>query len=211
MNKPLDITGKKYNRLTAIKYMGVDSLHYNVWMFKCDCGNEVVKPSCRVIKGKVKSCGCAEIERRKNFIAKYAGIKTHGQSYSRLYGVWREMKQRCGRKNHYKNISVCDEWKNFEPFYEWAMNNGYRGGLSIDRIDNNGNYEPSNCRWTTRLEQQNNTSWNWKMTYKNITKTASEWGRELNRNPCCFYYWKRKGVADEEIIEHFIKTRGEQK
>lgn len=208
MVEPLDITGKKFNRLTAIKYVGVDNHHYKTWLFKCECGNTTVKSISAVLRGKVKSCGCAELARQKNFIKKYAGVTKHGQSYTRLYTIWRGMKQRCGRKPRYENVFVCDEWQEFKPFYEWALANGYQDNLSIDRINNKGNYEPNNCRWATVLQQQNNTSLNWNMTYMGETKTASEWARELGINPCCFYYWRRKGSSDEDILRHFLNKGG---
>ena len=111
----------------------------------------------------------------------------HGQFGTRLYNTWSHMKQRCYNPNnasylHYgaKGIKVCDEWQEFQPFYEWAINNGYKEDLSIDRINFNGNYEPSNCRWVN-IEQQNNNKSDTKLiTYKGKTQSLSKWAKELN-------------------------------
>lgn len=110
----------------------------------------------------------------------------HGMSYTKIYGVWHGMIQRCNnaREKAYKNyggkgICVCNEWQEFIPFYEWAMANGYKEGLTIDRIDSNGNYEPTNCRWVDRFVQNSNTSRNRYLTYNGKTQTLSQWAREL--------------------------------
>lgn len=108
---------------------------------------------------------------------------THGKSGTRVYGIWCDMKKRCynpknKRYSRYggRGISVCEEWKeNFQMFYEWAMANGYTDELTIDRINVNGNYEPSNCRWVTVKEQQRNTSRNRFITVNGVTRTVSEW------------------------------------
>lgn len=114
----------------------------------------------------------------------------HHMSNTKIYHVWQSMKHRCYLKsdtNYYKygarGITVCDEWWNsFEAFYNWAIENGYEEGLSIDRIDNNGNYEPSNCRWVTRRVQANNTRRNKLITYAGKTQSLPNWCRELNLN-----------------------------
>lgn len=109
-------------------------------------------------------------------------ITIHGMKKSKIYRVWSSMKERCYNKNNkrYKNyggrcISVCDEWKkSFTDFYNWAQKNGYSDGLTIDRIDNNGNYCPKNCRWVTRKEQNRNYSKNHKITYNGETLCLSD-------------------------------------
>ena len=124
---------------------------------------------------------------------KPAGVTTHGMASHKhgrhpLYKVWATMKSRCSNKMHtsYKiygdrGIKVCDEWKDdFMFFYTWALLNGYKKGLTIDRINNDGNYEPDNCRWATRKEQNRNTRRNILITYKGKTKILKDWAICLN-------------------------------
>lgn len=156
MKKFIDITGKKFNKLTALKK--VNNLHSKKtrWLCKCDCGKLVEVNADNLKSGAVKSCGCLIIEKNKmNAI--------HNKSNTRLYNIWRNMKSRCKNTNnpYYENyggrgIKVCDEWNNFKVFYEWAMQNNYNDSLTIDRIDNNADYEPKNCRWVTLQEQEYN-------------------------------------------------------
>lgn len=141
---------------------------------KCDCGNikEVRKHD--VKNNRTKSCGCI----RKN---KPNSLK-HGLSSTKLYIVFSAMKQRCYNKNNkdysgYGNrgIKIYQEWlNNYEKFHNWALNNGYKEGLYIDRINNNGNYEPNNCRWINNKENTNNTRKNNHILYKGKTYTIQE-------------------------------------
>lgn len=119
-------------------------------------------------------------------MSEHKKYEKHGKSYTKLYGVWHAMIRRCespnakSAKNYYlKGIKVCDEWKIFPNFYEWAMNNGYREELTLDRIDSNKNYSPDNCRWADRFVQNSNTSRNVYYTYNGKTMTMAQWAREL--------------------------------
>lgn len=162
MGKLIDLTGKKFGRLEALRKTDQRSSSGSVkWLFKCECGNEKIILGKSVTSGAVKSCGCLHSE-----CAKIQGKKkkTHGMKPPRLYAIWNGMKSRCYNKNNPKykiygarGVEVCKTWKkSFVKFRDWALSNGYSDKLSIDRINVDGNYEPDNCRWATQKEQQRN-------------------------------------------------------
>lgn len=177
-----DLTGKRYGKLTVIKRHYEPNKKYTLWECKCDCGNTAYIRANMLKHNRTKSCGCLRAE--SNVLKK----TTHGQSGTHLYAVWNSMKGRCyNPKNHnYKRygmrgITVCDDWKeSFINFYTWALSNGYEEGLSIERIDNNGNYCPENCTWVTTKMQNINRSVSLDFTYNGKTQNLSEWCKELN-------------------------------
>ena len=181
--KRQDITGQKFGKLTVIKRLGLNSSGHSIYLCQCECGNftKVSRPNLK--SGSVKSCGC---------LLKHSE-KRHGLSKTPLYNSWRDMKIRCYNENSpsYVNyggrgIKVCEEWLNdFMTFYKWAMANGYKKGLSIDRIDVNGNYEPNNCRWVSMKVQQNNRRNNHYITYRGETHTLMEWSEITGINYDC--------------------------
>lgn len=183
----IDITGNRYGRLVVIKECGKRKTNTE-WLCKCDCGNFHKATTNSLNMGSVKSCGCLHSE-----MAVKNGKKAtkHGNSHSRLYRIWGNMKTRCCNPNSNcfhsyggRGIKICDEWiDDFNNFKEWALSNGYKRELSIDRIDTNGNYEPNNCRWVTMQEQQNNRRNNRLVTIDGETHTVTEWARMLNLNP----------------------------
>lgn len=153
-----DISSQKFGRLTVIERSGVDKSRSVIWLCKCDCGNYIKVKGTELRRGRTTSCGCYRVERVIEARTK------HGKTDTRLYNIWQAMKDRCYNKHNakYKNygsrgIVVCNEWKDdFEAFYNWAINNNYRDDLTIDRINNDGNYEPNNCRWADYTTQNNN-------------------------------------------------------
>lgn len=135
----------------------------------------------------------------------------HGGKGTKLYEVWCTMRRRCNSHNaqNYeryggRGIKVCEEWNSdFRKFRKWAFENGYKEGLSIDRVNNNGNYEPSNCRWATHKQQSNNQSDTLRITYKGKTKTLHEWADILSIKPHTLYYrvYRAKWDLDRAFSE----------
>jgi hypothetical protein len=153
----IDLTNKKIGRLLVIRRTENIRKH-PAWVCKCNCGNEKTVRGDHLRGGLIRSCGCLEEENRTTG----ANFK-HGGRYTRLYSIWNSMLKRCNNKNclsfeNYggRGIKVCDAWYDFSSFRNWALANGYSDSLSIDRIVNDGNYEPSNCRWATPKMQANN-------------------------------------------------------
>ena len=178
-----NITGKRFGKLTVIECLGYVKNKKIFWKCKCDCGNETITTHYNLKNGHTMSCGC--LRKGKEF-SKYK----HGLYRHKLYNVYHSMKQRCLNAKDYRykdyggrNITICDEWLDedgFVNFSNWAFENGYADGLSIDRIDNNGNYCPDNCRWTDNTVQLNNTRHNKWVTYNGESHTYAEWERILN-------------------------------
>lgn len=179
MSKVIDMISKKFGRLTVIEELQERKNGMIVYKCKCDCGKYTNVRGVQLRNGTIKSCGCLNHEK----------ITKHGKYNTRLYNIYRSMITRCYNKHdkqHYKyyggrGVKVCDEWLNdFMTFYDWAMSNGYRDNLTIDRIDVNGNYEPNNCRWITTYEQNKNRRCSIKIHYKGEIKSISEWIKTLN-------------------------------
>lgn len=175
-----DLTNQKFGRLTVIG-RAPNRGKNTMWYCKCECGNISIVNGGHLKNGHTQSCGCYRRE------VSSAIHKTHGLSDNPLYSVWNTMIQRCYNPNQKsyriygaENKSVCNEWRNFEPFYNWAMENGYKHGLTIERINPDGNYEPSNCRWATRKEQGNNTRNNRLIQFNGEVKTMAQWAESKN-------------------------------
>ncbi|MEW5569731.1 hypothetical protein [Rossellomorea marisflavi] len=178
--KRKDLTGNKYNRLTVISFSHMKGKH-SYWNCKCTCGKDKTARSDCLKNDTVKSCGCLNREAKRT---------THGLSKTKLYHVWAGMKDRCYNENSHgftyygsRGINVCEQWKNdYIEFHKWAFESGYKEGLTIERINVNGNYDPSNCKWITQEEQTRNMTSSRKITYDGKTQTISEWARELKIN-----------------------------
>lgn len=196
---------KKFGRL-EIKEVIKPEKGDTKWICKCDCGNEYIGKAKYIKNGYIKSCGCIAKE-----------IKANGVVHKRIYGIWSSMIDRCYNPNNknYKNyggrgIIICDEWKNnVREFIKWAYENGYDENAkflecTIDRIDVNGNYEPSNCRWVDIKEQAKNRRRSGRIAKKyNINgeeMTLKEIEKEYGISEQLFYYRKKRGLSNEECI-----------
>lgn len=167
----------------------------------CDCGATHVVASSDLRASRTKSCGCLNAEQRR------VSNLTHGDSKKRLFKIWAQMIERCkpglvqSRNYGNRGIRVCREWQNYEGFREWALANGYRDDLTIERMDVNGNYSPSNCTWITRARQACNRRATIRVAFGGVTKCLSEWCREkgCNYHTAVSRYWK--GWSAEHLFD----------
>jgi hypothetical protein len=191
-----DLTGKVYGNLEVLYLVGIGKGGHSKWLCKCNaCGGTKEVEGRHLDDGSYKSCGCMQRYYR------------HHMTDTRIYAIWCTMKARCNRPSSHKyksyggrGIKVCEEWKNFEPFYDWAMKNGYAEDLSIDRIDNDGNYEPSNCRWVTSKMQANNTRQNCKITFNGETHTLKEWSEITGITYSALSHRKARGWEVDKML-----------
>lgn len=205
--KGIDITGQKYGRLTAIKISGKRGRE-RVWLCQCECGNQVEVTRGKLRSGHTRSCGCLFLDMMTQTRT------THGKSKTKFYHMYRTMITRCENPNHKnyadyggRGISVCNEWRDsFEVFEKWSMGNGWKPGLTIDRIDNNGNYEPENCRWVNHHIQGLNKRNNCLITINGRTQTLQEWANEtgINRTTIASRIHRSKW-SGEDLIKPIMK------
>lgn len=193
-----DLTNMNFGRLRVI---GLSHFSHGgaMWICQCSCGNKKVVRGSHLTAGDIKSCGCL----RKEVLNK----TTHGSSYSRLYNIWASIKKRCENKNNKdfyryggRGIKLFSNWHQFESFRDWALTNGYNDNLTIDRIDTNKNYEPSNCRWVTAKDQAQNRRSNKFITFNGKTLCLSEWGRQLGINPNVIGQRLKRGWTIEKTL-----------
>jgi hypothetical protein len=181
-----DITGQKFGRLLVIGYVGLRHVgkgkHGRAqWLCLCDCGQNTVRLSGHLVSGHTISCGCEHSE----FVRRLGKQnQKHGMYGTPEYRAWQAMKGRCHNPKHHafnryggRGIKVCDRWR--ESFDNFFADMGYRPGpgYSVDRIDNDGDYAPDNCRWATQFEQVNNTAKTRHITYNGVTRTTAEWAQ----------------------------------
>ncbi|MBT2759918.1 hypothetical protein [Paenibacillus sp. ISL-20] len=196
----IDMTGLRFGRLVAKerKSVRVNNKTRSYWLCRCDCGNEKLILRDNLMKGATKSCGC--------IVATKKGI-----SSNRIMKILDGMKRRCYNNSDKsydtygaRGIKICDEWLNNDfAFYNWSLENGYNEGLTIDRIDPNGNYEPENCRWATMKEQNNNRRNNVNITIGKTTRTMTQWSEMTGISIWKIHKRYHDGLKGEDIIAEF--------
>lgn len=207
MPKAIELSGKKFGRLVAVRPSGKRG-RMTMWLCKCDCGKEHIARGTHLTTGRIKSCGCFQDECR---------IKTHtthGRTHTAEYRAWRLMIGRCldPKNNGFKyygerGIKICSRWMDFENFFaDMGLKPSSRH--SLDRKNCNGNYEPDNCRWATAVEQQNNKRNNRKITHGGICRTIREWERALGLKPGRVSERLRYGWSMERIISTPVMAFG---
>lgn len=210
--KFIDYKGRKFGRLLTLRYVGNNAAGDRLWEFKCDCGKIIKRKMTLVFcgdrDGEVVSCGCYQRE-----VIPVIN-KTHGFSKSKSeYRVWRGMKRRClvkGTPSYERyggrGIKVCDRWINsFENFY-YDMGDRPSSKHSLDRIDNNGDYEPTNCRWATKKEQSNNVRTNNWIEYNGIKMTLSQWSSYFRVTPTTLKSMLIRKTINDAYMYYKIKN-----
>lgn len=181
-----DLTWRRFGRLVVVSVAGELKGRMTRWLCRCDCGKTKLASGADLLTKHTRSCGCLHSETARKTIV--STNKTHGKTHTRLFSIWTNMRTRCYnvRNKTYqwygkRGIKICDEWRdNFQAFYDWAIENGYKQNLSIDRINNDGDYCPENCRWTTTKAQMRNTSKTVNFTTSDgVTKCLSDWAKFL--------------------------------
>lgn len=202
--------GNLYGRLIVTEYKGLNKSNQAMWVCQCSCGEKVTVIGKLLRNGSTKSCGCLkhDVIIKKNY--------KHGCTHTGLYSSWRAMKERCNSINgkNYENyggrgIFVTQEWnKSFENFKNWALQSGYSEGLTIERLDVNEGYCPSNCTWIPLSEQGiNKRSTKW-VTVNEITKTMSDWARFIGISVGTLFSNERNGVEIEKYIMWKLDHKG---
>lgn len=176
----INMEGKTYGRLTVLQRVGSKN-NRAMWECVCECGKHIITSGHALRRGNTKSCSCLQKDKAS------MRLKTHGMSSTNLYTTWANIRKRCEdpssqdyRYYGSRGISVCKEWHDSEVFISWALASGYKQGLTIDRINNNGNYCPENCRWVDRKTQSRNSRKNYLITFRGETHCISEWSEITN-------------------------------
>lgn len=194
--------GRKFGRWTVIAEAGKHGKSKAFcYSCRCECGTERIVNGSNLRSGLSVSCGCYN----KDVVSKFG---KSGVCRERLHGVWNNMKQRCTNENlpdyaRYggRGISVCDEWADsYEVFKKWALANGYCEGLTIDRIDNDGDYTPVNCRWVTNYVQARNKSSNFLIEINGVTKCLSDWSKESGMSRETLRKRVKAGMKDDDLL-----------
>ena len=196
-----NLIGQRFGHLTVINYAGRNQFDHHLWLCKCDCGGEKVSTTSSLCAGRTVACGC------------YNPSRTHGMSKTKEYKIWTAMVQRCTTPKHQayeyyggRGIKVCDRWRHsFENFLS-DMGKRPSPDHSLDRIDNDGNYEPGNCRWATHREQTNNQRNNHVLAFNGESLTINQWAHRLGINDTTIHRRIELGWPIERILTETVGT-----
>ena len=209
MSKCINLIGQRFTRLLVVERAENEKNGSARWVCQCDCGNTIVISSYHLRNEDVKSCGC--------FQRDFPNRTTHGHSGEPIYDEWCGMKARCYNKSQkaYKNyggrgITVCERWRNnFKDFLDDVSELPHFGeeGYSLERINNDGNYEPSNCKWATIEDQANNKRSNHMITYNGKTQSVKKWADEVGVNYGTLKSRINRGWAIEKALTEPVKNK----
>lgn len=194
MPKKIDLTGRRFGKLTVLAEHPERNGKEIMWVCKCDCGNTKIIAGHNLRSGGSTTCGCS--------------TRKHGMRNTRLWSIWDGMRKRCYNPSHPyyfiyggRGITICEEWlQDHAKFFEWALANGYQDDLTIDRIDFNGNYCPDNCRFVDVVTQLNNRSNNCHVEINGENKTLGEWSRITGIGYQTIYRRYRRGDRGQSLI-----------
>lgn len=199
--------GMRFSRLVTIQEAGRTKQQYVLWACRCDCGKTVTVASSHLRSGNSRSCGClsSDTTSQRN--------RTHGPSGTRVYRIWEHIHKRCSVPSHNdhkdyggRGIRVCERWSSFEAFFA-DMGHPPSEDHSIDRRDTNGHYEKDNCKWSTNVEQANNRRNTVFLTLNGVSRSRSDWARELGLSPGAIKARQRLGWPDDRILTTPPDTR----
>jgi hypothetical protein len=203
MHARFRLIGKRFGLLTVVEYLG-SRAGARRWRCQCDCG-ESIESTTGALNAGTKSCGCLQ---RHAAARACISRSVHGLTGTRLYVIWRAMRSRCSNPKNIgwkdyggRGIRVCDEWSDFPVFKAWAFANGYDSHLSIDRRDNNGNYEPGNCRWATMIHQnRNRRSGFTPIVHDGQSLSVAEWSKKTGVPSATIRYRLARGLKPPELF-----------
>lgn len=191
-----DLMGRKFNSWTVIGFSHVSG-GKSYWKCQCECGTTAIKRVNQLTQGISKDCGCSKAFKLQNIKNSNKELKMN----TRISSIWYGMHDRCQNPNHSKyhnyggrGIKICEEWYDFNNFYQWAISNGYAKNLELDRIDVDGNYSPDNCRWITHKKQCDNKRNTLYITVNGATHTINEWSKitGIKRNTLMSRYLRKE-------------------
>ncbi len=205
MSKLIDLTGQRFGRLTVIKRTENNKRRKVQWLCQCECGTIKKVSGVCLRRGETISCGCYQRERAVECQT------THGLRYTRLYNIWSHINTRCYNENYkqykdYGGRGIKNEFKEFKSFAAWAKKAEYKNDLTIDRINNNGNYSKDNCRWITRAEQNRNKRTNVFITHPRTGEKLciTDWSKKIGGSAPLIYDRIKRGWTIEKAITTLV-------